>query len=70
MFSSFPEKQRYDLPFYGDLWQEPAMGQQLQLQPQEDFPRFRSMRIRNTIPVSSAVSAMPTMIVPAFSTIH
>jgi hypothetical protein len=52
------------------LRQEPAMGQQPQLQPQEDFPCFLSFRIRITIPVTSAISAILTMIVPAFSPIH
>ena len=46
------------------------MGQQPQLQPQDDFPRFLSLRIRITIPAASPISAILTMIVPAFSLIH
>jgi hypothetical protein len=52
------------------LWQEPAIGQHPQLQPQEDFPCLFSFRIRITIIVTRAISAMLTIIVPTFSPIH
>ncbi len=46
------------------------MGQQPQLQPQDDLPFFLSFRSRMTIHTASAASAALTMIVPAFSPIH
>ena len=46
------------------------MGQQPQFPPQEDFPCFLSLRMRTTIQATSAISAMLTARVPAFSPIH
>jgi hypothetical protein len=46
------------------------MGQQPQFPPQEVFPCFLSLRSRMMIPATSPISAILTMIVPAFSPIH
>ena len=46
------------------------MGQQPQLQPQDDLPFLLSFHIRIMIPATSAIIAAVTMIVPAFSAIH
>lgn len=46
------------------------MGQQPQLHPQDDLPRFLSLRSRMMIPATSPISAILTMTVPAFSPIH
>jgi hypothetical protein len=46
------------------------MGQHPQLQPQEDFPCFLSLRILITIQATSAISRRLPTIVPAFSPIH
>ena len=64
MFSSAPPVRHFD------LWQEPDMGQQPQLLPQEFLPIRRSLRSCRMLPATRAASSSVTRIVPALPAIH
>jgi hypothetical protein len=60
----------YHLVLQEWLWQEPLMGQEPQLQPQEDLPRFFCFTRFITMAATTAASITIAIMFPMFSLIQ